>query len=104
MSADDRRQLQEQRSAAASASVTYIGNGVQTPKTQKQAVYGGKLTRRELQVLCGAAEGFSYPQIAAWLGLGETTVKHYSKTLMVKLGAHTMTHAVAILYSQGAVA
>lgn len=97
MSADDRRQLREQISQRARELHPYAGNGVQArlPK------FGDALTRREREVLCAAAMGLTYDETGEQLGIGEATVKHYSKTLRVKLGARTIAQATAIGQARG---
>lgn len=96
MSADDRRQLRERRDAAARQNVAYIGNGERASAAKKIAALGANLTIRETQVLAGAMCGLTYPDTAGWIGISESTVKQYSQSLMAKLGANTIAHAVAI--------
>lgn len=98
MTADDRRELRERRDAAARQKVAYIGNGERSTASKKIAALGANLTSREHQVLVGAMCGLTYPDTAAWIGISESTVKQYSRSLMAKLGANTIAHAVAITY------
>lgn len=97
MSAESRRLVREHRDAAARQSVAYIGNGDRTSKAKRIARLGADLTARETQVLVGAMSGMTYPQTAKWIGISEATVKQYSHSLLGKLGANTIAHAVAIL-------
>lgn len=55
---------------------------------------GAALTAREIQCLAGAANGYSNAQIAAWLFLGEDTVKSHFRRVYRKLGATDRAHAV----------
>jgi DNA-binding NarL/FixJ family response regulator len=52
------------------------------------------LTKRQLDVLRLLAEGRSTAEIAAALGLTETTVRNYVANLLAALGAHTRLQAV----------
>ena len=52
------------------------------------------LTKRQLDVLRLLAEGRSTAEIAAALGLTETTVRNYVANLLATLGAHTRLQAV----------
>lgn len=47
-----------------------------------------RLSPRQLQVLRMIAEGYSSKEIAATLGIGESTVKSHRKNLMEKLNIH----------------
>ena len=59
------------------------------------------LTRREVDVLRGLAEGLSNKEIARELDLQEVTVKLHVKTLSRKLGARNRTHAAMIARNTG---
>lgn len=59
------------------------------------------LTRRELDVLRGLADGRSNKEIARELELQEVTVKLHVKTLSRKLGARNRTHAAMIARNSG---
>lgn len=98
MSAEDRRQLRERRDAVVRQQVAYIGNDERATASKKIAALGANLTLREHQVLLGAMCGLTYPDTAKWIGISESTVKQYSRSLMAKLGANTIAHAVAITY------
>ena len=52
------------------------------------------LTKRQLEVLRLLAEGRSTAEIAAALGLTETTVRNYVANLQAALGVHTRLQAV----------
>lgn len=54
------------------------------------------LSSRELQVVTGLSAGLANKQIAAQLGISETTVKGYLRELYEKLGAADRAQAVAI--------
>lgn len=56
--------------------------------------YGQPLTHREIQCLAGAANGMGNAEIAAWLFLGQDTVKSHMRRIFLKLGATDRTHAV----------
>lgn len=52
------------------------------------------LTGREMQVLSLVAEGYTNKSIAAYLRIGERTVKNHLTCIMTKLRASSRTHAV----------
>jgi DNA-binding NarL/FixJ family response regulator len=52
------------------------------------------LTKRQLDVLRLLAAGRSTAEIAADLGLSQTTVRNYIANLLAALGAHTRLQAV----------
>jgi DNA-binding NarL/FixJ family response regulator len=52
------------------------------------------LTKRQLDVLRLLAAGRSTAEIAADLGLSQTTVRNYVANLLASLGAHTRLQAV----------
>jgi len=52
------------------------------------------LTKRQLDVLRLLAAGRSTVEIAAELGLSQTTVRNYVANLLAALGAHTRLQAV----------
>jgi LuxR family quorum sensing-dependent transcriptional regulator len=56
---------------------------------------GAALTARELAVLRLLSDGRQSSEAAAWLGLGEETVRSHLKKAQAKLGAQSRTHAVA---------
>lgn len=59
------------------------------------------LTPRELEILCWAARGQSNRDIAARVGLAESTVNNYMKKILLKLRAVDRTHAVTLAMRQG---
>lgn len=62
-----------------------------------------RLTRREIDCLRHAANGNSAPNTARLLHRSVETVRGHLKRAMAKLGAHTVTQAVAIAASSGAI-
>lgn len=60
-----------------------------------------RLTGRERQVLGFVLQKKLNKQIAAMLGIGETTVKGYRRALMKKLGAHNTTELVVLAIRAG---
>jgi DNA-binding NarL/FixJ family response regulator len=61
------------------------------------------LTERELQVLCGMADGKSNAEIGRELYVSEDTVKTHARRLFRKLGARDRAHAVAAGFRAGLV-
>jgi DNA-binding NarL/FixJ family response regulator len=61
------------------------------------------LTRREREVLHLAAEGLTYPEIAAALGIRPSTVETYRAHLMQKLSLRTKTDLVRYALRRGIV-
>ena len=59
------------------------------------------LTRREKQVLGYVLQKKLNKQIGAIVGIGETTVKGYRRTLMKKLGVHNITELVLLAMHAG---
>lgn len=59
------------------------------------------LTGRERQVLAGIGDGLSNPQLAARLGIGESTVKTHVSAVLSKLGVSTRLQAAKIAYRAG---
>lgn len=100
MTAEDRRRVREERDTAARQQIAYIGNGGRS-SARKVPRLGADLTTRESQVLMGAMRGLTYSETAAWAGISEATVKQYSGSLLGKLGANTIAHAVAITCLSG---
>lgn len=95
MNFEERHRLREERSNRLREVAPYVGNGERTGK-RTAAPFGAELTRREREVLTGAIFGMTYAETSVWLGIGETTVKHYSQTMLAKLGAESVGHAVAL--------
>src|SRR5258706_12270817 len=61
------------------------------------------LTERELQVLCGMADGKSNAEIGRDLFVSEDTVKTHARRLFRKLGDRDRAHAVAAGFRTGLV-
>jgi two-component system, OmpR family, response regulator len=59
------------------------------------------LTRRELEVLEGLAEGLRPAEIAATLVISPKTVASHVQRILTKLGVHSRAHAVALAYQWG---
>jgi len=59
------------------------------------------LDARHLAVLAGLADGLSNADIGHRLGLAQTTVTNYTKSLFVALGADNREHAIALGYQHG---
>lgn len=59
------------------------------------------LSRRERDVLETVADGFSYQEISAALGIAERTVKNHMSHVLEKLGARGRAHAVRVAIERG---
>lgn len=59
------------------------------------------LTARERDVLSLVAAGNANKEVAARMGISETTVKTHMKNVLTKLGAKDRTHAVVIALKRG---
>lgn len=68
---------------------------------EDEAVRRPKLTTRELALLQMAANGESCRSSASLLNLSLTYVKHLRHRAMIKLGADSAAHAVALTLRQG---
>ncbi|MFO0595208.1 MAG: DNA-binding response regulator [Myxococcaceae bacterium] len=55
----------------------------------------GTLSKRELNVLRGLADGFTYEQVALRLGVSLSTVRTYVERLYAKLDVHSKSEATA---------
>ena len=53
------------------------------------------LTKRELEVLCKMADGYSQKEIAALLYVTRNTVNTHTQHIYEKLEVHSSAHAVA---------
>lgn len=62
----------------------------------KSPSLGGRLTSRQLQVIRLYADGLEGPQVAVLLGISYETVRSHVKQIRGRLGARTITQAVAI--------
>ena len=60
-----------------------------------------RITARERDVLELVAEGYSTAEIARALWITEDTVRTHIKRMLVRLGARTRAHAVAIAFREG---
>ncbi len=59
------------------------------------------LSRREIHVLTGVAEGLSNKQIGHRLGISEKTVRNHMSRIFEKLKANNRTQAVILAMGQG---
>ena len=59
------------------------------------------LTRREIEVLTLSARGENAVQVANELGITKRTVEEHRQTIVRKLGASNITHAVAVALTSG---
>lgn len=62
---------------------------------------GAVLSRREMQVLDGIAEGLSDPEIAGRIDVGVDTVKTHARAIYRKLGANGRANAVLLACREG---
>lgn len=62
---------------------------------------GVRLFPRELQVLQGLAEGLSYAEIAARMGVKPPTVSMAAVRVYRRLGVNSAQHAVHVAYQTG---
>jgi DNA-binding CsgD family transcriptional regulator len=60
-----------------------------------------RITPREREVLELVADGHATTEIARALWITEDTVRTHIKRMMVRLGARTRAHAVAIAFREG---
>ena len=60
-----------------------------------------RITARERDVLELVADGYSTAEIARALWITEDTVRTHIKRMLVRLGARTRAHAVAIAFRDG---
>lgn len=59
------------------------------------------LTKRQIDILLGLAEGMTNGEIAADLWIAEQTVKFHMSALLEAMDAKNRTHAVALAYHRG---
>ena len=60
----------------------------------------GGLTKRELEVLCKMADGYTQKEIAAQLFVSPNTINSHTQNIYEKLDVHTGMHAVATAFRQ----
>jgi len=71
-------------------------------RTMKEEIMEGlPLTEREFEVLDGAARGETAKETAARTYLSKETVMSYRKTVVAKLAARNLAHAVALAIGHG---
>ena len=63
-----------------------------------------QLTPREREVLVLVAYGMSNSEVAAWIGLGEATIKTHLARVLMKTGLRDRSQAIAAAYQSGLVA
>lgn len=61
-------------------------------------IFMANFTPREKQVISLIAEGNTVPEIATELDLSIHTVRSYTKSIMQKLDAKNIAHAIALVY------
>ena len=64
-------------------------------------VASAELTNRQHEVLALLADGVRAQEIAARLGLSETTVRNHIRSILSRLGCHSQLEAVALARRQG---
>lgn len=69
---------------------------------ERELLAGGQLTEREREVLEGAALGETARETGDRLYLGAETVRAHRKHALYKLGARSLTRAVVLAISVGA--
>ena len=67
----------------------------------RNVLHGVRLTRREVEVLEHLVAGFDNAQIAARLVVSPRTVTTHVEHLLMKLGVHSRTQAIALAYREG---
>lgn len=73
-----------------------VGGPMARHEKEESLLHRHSLSDTEVQVLRLAAQGNSYKQVAAALGLTEYQVRANMKTVISKLNANDRTHAVFI--------
>jgi DNA-binding CsgD family transcriptional regulator len=72
-----------------------------TPRGAKASAYLPRLSRSEVEVLEDAAQGLSTVQTARKRSKGAETVKTQRRSILLKLGAQNMAHAIAMITADG---
>jgi DNA-binding NarL/FixJ family response regulator len=67
----------------------------------RTALPGVRLTRREREVLESLVAGFDNAEIAARLVISPRTVTTHVEHILMKLGVHSRTQAIALAYREG---
>jgi DNA-binding NarL/FixJ family response regulator len=67
----------------------------------RTVLHGVRLTRREVEVLEHLVAGFDNAQIAARLVVSPRTVTTHVEHILMKLGVHSRTQAIALAYREG---
>lgn len=91
----------ERRSAAA-----YSGSTADLVKKRRHGGYArsmntNELTAKEISILQGCADGYTYKVIAEHIGTSEQVIKNCTKGIFDKLGCDGMTRAVVIALGRG---
>lgn len=80
------------------------GQSYLDPALTKETGVRGKLTQREIDVLCLLAEGLQHEEIGRRLGISSETVRTHLRKACDRLGATTRTQAVATALRLGLIA
>lgn len=80
------------------------GQSYLDPALTKETGVRGKLTPREIDVLCLLAEGLQHEEIGRRLGISSETVRTHLRKACDRLGATTRTQAVATALRLGLIA
>ncbi len=76
-------------------------SGLQQEPTEDVAVFAGKLTSREIEILNYVAQGYANKRIAQELNISINTVKNFISGILEKLDASDRTEAVVIAIRHG---
>lgn len=80
------------------------GRSYLDPAVRRSGAQVGKLTQREVDVLCLLAEGMQHEEIGRRLGISSETVRTHLRKACDRLGASTRTQAVATALRLGLIA
>ncbi|MFG2359429.1 helix-turn-helix transcriptional regulator [Streptomyces sp. NPDC048521] len=72
-----------------------------TTPSRRIGSFGDPLTDRQLRTLQLAAEGLTQRQMASKLSIQESSVSYLVSEVLVRLGAHNITHAVFLACRDG---